>query len=188
MHADSKRSIHPQAVPRGFLRLYILSLLSHEPGNGYSIIQTIEESTQGAWRPGAGTIYPLLQSLKTEGFLKKVEPAVKGRSVKYSVTEKGKAELEGKQRAIASLGRREQAMMRFFVDVLPATAFASMVVTRGRDMLDIFREKIVQVPEPDRDALLKEMRVIMENQISWIDSTLQVRVRQPSRAKAQMQA
>ena len=33
----------PQAVPRGFLRFYVLSLLSRRPEAGYSIMRTIEE-------------------------------------------------------------------------------------------------------------------------------------------------
>ena len=89
-----KRCIHPQAVPRGILRLYILSMLSSHHETGYSIMRTIEDKTEGAWRPGPGTVYPLLRSLVKEGLLEKAGPVGAGGTVKYSVTKKGKQELE----------------------------------------------------------------------------------------------
>ncbi len=172
MKSDPKRWIHPQAVPRGFLRLYILSLLSRQPETGYSVMRTIAEKSDGAWRPGAGTVYPLLAGMAKDGLVKKLDSNGREARIAYSLTEKGRLELEEMQRTIASAGRREQAMMRFFVDVLPATAFATMVLRRGREMVDIFREKIAEVPQPERDAILKEMRVVFENQLSWINSVL----------------
>ena len=45
-----RRWMDPQSVPRGFLRFYVLSLLSRSPEAGYSIMRTIEETTDGAWR------------------------------------------------------------------------------------------------------------------------------------------
>ena len=71
MESGAKKWIHPQAVPRGILRLYILSMLSKREETGYSIMRTIEDKTEGAWRPGPGTVYPLLRSLLKEGLLEK---------------------------------------------------------------------------------------------------------------------
>jgi DNA-binding PadR family transcriptional regulator len=174
--------MHPQAVPRGFLRLYILSLLSRGSETGYSIIQAISEKTDGAWSPGAGTVYPLLRSLVRDGLLKRLDFGKGSRKV-YSITEKGKLELEERRQIIASAGRRQETIIKLFVDLVPPPAFASMVVTRGRELLDIFREKILEVPEPEREAMLKEMRVIMENQVSWIDSALQIKARPANHRK-----
>lgn len=183
MPADPKRWIHPQAVPRGFLRLYMLSLLSRQPETGYSIMRTISEKSDGAWRPGAGTVYPLLRGMAKDGLVKRLGSKEKEARIAYSLTEKGRLELGEMQRTIASVGRREQAMIRFFVDVLPATAFASMVVRRGREMVDILREKISEVPQPERDAILKEMRVVFENQLSWINSLLILKASSPESKK-----
>ncbi|MDG6938393.1 MAG: PadR family transcriptional regulator, partial [Nitrososphaerota archaeon] len=66
----SKRWLNPQAVPRGFLRLYIMTLLSRGPETGYSIIQKIDERTEGAWRPGPGTMYPTLKGLVSDGLVR----------------------------------------------------------------------------------------------------------------------
>src|ERR1022692_409019 len=118
--SGAKKWIHPQAVPRGILRLYILSMLSKHSETGYSIMRTIDDKTEGAWRPGPGTVYPLLRSLLKESLLEKVDSVEAGTTVKYSVTKKGKRELEEMQRSLTSAGKRERVMVRLFADLLPA--------------------------------------------------------------------
>lgn len=170
--SGAKKWIHPQAVPRGILRLYILSMLSTRHETGYSIMRTIEDKTEGAWRPGPGTVYPLLRSLVKEGLLEKVGAGEAGSTVKYSVTKKGRQELEEMQRTLASAGRRERVMVRLFADLLPADVWASAFVNRGREIFDLFQEKISQIPQPQRDAILREARMVLEANTSWIDSQL----------------
>jgi len=171
----TKRWIHPQAVPRGILRLYILSMLSKTPQTGYSIMQTIEDKTDGAWRPGPGTVYPLLRSLVKEGLLQKADSVEAGAAVKYSVTKKGKQELEEMQRTLASAGKRERVMIRLFADLLPAEVWASAFVNRGREIFDIFQERVAHIPQPQREATLREARTMLDSNISWIDSQLRAK-------------
>jgi DNA-binding PadR family transcriptional regulator len=171
----SKKWIHPQAVPRGILRLYILAMLSKRQETGYSIMRTIEDKTEGAWRPGPGTVYPLLRSLLKEGLLEKAGPAEVGATVKYSVTKKGKQELEEMQRTLASAGRRERVMIRLFADLLPAEVWASAFVNRGREIFDVFQERITQSPHPQREEMLREARMVLDANISWIDSQLRTK-------------
>eukprot|EP01031_Cornospumella_fuschlensis_P002017 gene2017-2518_t len=45
---------------RGNIRTAILIALTDEPMHGYQLIQSIEKSTNGAWKPSAGSIYPTL--------------------------------------------------------------------------------------------------------------------------------
>jgi DNA-binding PadR family transcriptional regulator len=168
----AKKWIHPQAVPRGILRLYILSMLSKQVETGYSIMGTIEDKTEGAWRPGPGTVYPLLRSLVKEGLIEKAGSGETGAIVKYSVTKKGKQELEEMQRTLASAGKRERVMIRLFADLLPAEVWASAFVRRGREIFDVFQEKISQIPQPQREGMLKETKMMLEANVSWIDSQL----------------
>jgi DNA-binding PadR family transcriptional regulator len=179
MESGAKKWIHPQAVPRGILRLYILSMLSKREETGYSIMRTIEDKTEGAWRPGPGTVYPLLRSLLKEGLLEK---AATGRDtgaiVKYSVTNKGKQELEEMQRMLASAGKRERVMIRLFADLLPAEVWASAFVNRGREIFDVFQEVISQIPHPQREAVLKDARAMLELNVSWVDSQLKHKKKQ----------
>jgi DNA-binding PadR family transcriptional regulator len=59
----------PHAVPRGLLRFYILRLLTDNPMKGYELITEIEKRTEGMWKPGPGSIYPMIASLRREGLI-----------------------------------------------------------------------------------------------------------------------
>ena len=172
--SGGKKWIHPQAVPRGILRLYILAMLSKHQETGYSIMRTIEDKTEGAWRPGPGTVYPLLRSLVKEALLERVGSA-ETTTVKYSVTKKGRQELEEMQRTLASAGKRERVMIRLFADLLPADVWASAFVNRGREIFDVFQEKISQIPQPQRNAMLREARMMLDSNILWVDSQLRTK-------------
>jgi DNA-binding PadR family transcriptional regulator len=61
--------------------------------HGYEMIKEIEERTQGAWTPSAGSIYPMLQLLEEEGLIQGEESDGKRR---FTLTETGVAEHEAK--------------------------------------------------------------------------------------------
>jgi DNA-binding PadR family transcriptional regulator len=153
-------------------------MLSKHQETGYSIMRTIEDKTEGAWRPGPGTVYPLLRSLVKEELLERAGAAGTSPTVKYSVTKKGKQELEEMQRTLASAGKRERVMIRLFADLLPADVWASAFVNRGREIFDVFQEKISQIPQPQRNVMLRETRMMLDANISWVDSQLQHKKKQ----------
>ena len=64
--------------------------------HGYEMIQEIGERTQNLWRPSPGSVYPSLQLLEDQGFIKGEE--VEGRRV-FALTEAGKAEAEASKEA-----------------------------------------------------------------------------------------
>ena len=162
----------PQSVPRGFLRFYVLSLLSRNPEAGYSIMRTIEETTDGAWRPGPGTVYPLLRGMVGESLVKPIDSAGREGSVAYTITEKGKKALEEMQQGLLSAVRRERAMIRMFADLLPANVFAQLFVRRHRDTFEILQQKIPGISPAERESSLKQLRTLLESQLEWIDSQL----------------
>jgi DNA-binding PadR family transcriptional regulator len=61
--------------------------------HGYEMIKEIEERTQGAWTPSAGSIYPMLQMLEEEGLIQGEESDGKRR---FTLTETGATEQEAK--------------------------------------------------------------------------------------------
>jgi DNA-binding PadR family transcriptional regulator len=69
--------------------MMVVSLLSSSPKNGVEIMDGVEQMTRGWWRPTAGSIYPLLNTMVDEGTIKKRE--ADGR---YELTSKAKKELE----------------------------------------------------------------------------------------------
>lgn len=166
-----RKWLHPQAVPRGFFRLYLLTLLSRGDETGYSITQKILDMTEGAWRPGPGTMYPMLKGLASDG-LAKAAPAPKGSGRSYSITPKGRRELEKMRGNLAGVGRREKVVGRLFADLLPPSVYVPAMVNRYREGIDLLRQKILEVPETDRLVQLKELKLVLESQLRWVELQL----------------
>ncbi|HXG06391.1 MAG TPA: PadR family transcriptional regulator [Nitrososphaera sp.] len=71
------------AIPRGFSRQYILSLLREQSMTGKEIIDKATEQSGGKWKPSPGLIYPLLGRLREEGLV------TEDKDGKYTITKKG---------------------------------------------------------------------------------------------------
>ncbi len=84
---------------RGDVRLAILGLLAEGPQNGYAVIKTIAERTDGAWKPSPGSVYPTLQQLVDEDL---VVSTGDGRKTLFELTDAGRAEAEAKADEIAA--------------------------------------------------------------------------------------
>jgi DNA-binding PadR family transcriptional regulator len=78
---------------RGDVRAAVLALLAERPMHGYEMIREIEERTEGAWTPSAGSIYPTLQLLEDEGLIRGEESEGKRR---FTLTDSGVAAQEEK--------------------------------------------------------------------------------------------
>jgi DNA-binding PadR family transcriptional regulator len=78
---------------RGDVRAAVLALLADRPMHGYEMIKEIEERSEGAWTPSAGSIYPTLQMLEDEGLIRGEDSDGKRR---FSLTDSGRAEQESK--------------------------------------------------------------------------------------------
>lgn len=74
--------------PGRLLGLYALSVMERDgPIYGYSLADRISDRTDGAWRPGAGAIYPALQALVQRGVAR---AALDGRRRVYRITPAGR--------------------------------------------------------------------------------------------------
>ncbi|MGE0784037.1 MAG: PadR family transcriptional regulator [Sandaracinaceae bacterium] len=76
---------------RGEVRYLVLDALASGPSHGYEIIQTIEQKTNGAYKPSPGSIYPTLQLLEEMGLI--TESDAEGKRKRFALTEEGKKEL-----------------------------------------------------------------------------------------------
>ncbi|MFW6693890.1 helix-turn-helix transcriptional regulator [Streptomyces sp. MAR4 CNX-425] len=90
----------PPVFAHGRLRLYLLKLLDEAPRHGYEVIRLLEERFQGLYAPSAGTVYPRLAKLETEGL---VTHASEGGRKVYAITDAGRAELAARQAELAEL-------------------------------------------------------------------------------------
>ncbi|MFH1072434.1 MAG: PadR family transcriptional regulator [Nanoarchaeota archaeon] len=74
---------------RGYLKLIVLTAISKKERSGYDLMKYIEQET--GTKPSSGSIYPVLDSLATEGFIRSVQ---KDRKKSYHITGKGKGYLK----------------------------------------------------------------------------------------------
>ena len=76
---------------RGDLKYVILELLARKPMHGYEVMRALEEESGGCYKASPGSVYPTLQMLEDQGYLRCEEK--EGKKV-YSITEEGRAFLE----------------------------------------------------------------------------------------------
>jgi DNA-binding PadR family transcriptional regulator len=93
-------------VPKGFLRFYVLKLLSEKPMSGSEIMQEIGEMSKGNWRPSPGSIYPLMAWLQDKGYVEETATVEKGIK-RYALTKQGEKLRE------ENLQRKEEIQRRF---------------------------------------------------------------------------
>src|SRR3990170_5291086 len=66
---------------RGDLKFVILKLLRARPMHGYEVMRALEEQAGGCYRASPGTVYPTLQMLEDQGYVRVVEE--EGRKVHH---------------------------------------------------------------------------------------------------------
>jgi len=84
---------HMASVPKGYLKYNVMKMLDQKPMSGSQLMSTIEEQTEGQWKPSPGSIYPLLAWLQDKGYTK-IEDSQEQGIKRYSLTAEGKAFLE----------------------------------------------------------------------------------------------
>jgi len=77
-----------QFFESGEVKYVILRLLEEKPRHGYEIMKALEERLGGWYSPSPGTVYPTLQLLEDQGYVRAVE--TEGKKV-YHITPEGKA-------------------------------------------------------------------------------------------------
>lgn len=77
-----------QFFESGEVKYVILRLLEEKPRHGYEIMKALEERLGGWYTPSPGTVYPTLQLLEDQGYVRAVE--TEGKKV-YHITLEGEA-------------------------------------------------------------------------------------------------
>ena len=81
-----------QMFESGEVKFVILRLLNEKPRHGYEVIRALEEKFGGLYTPSPGTVYPTLQLLEDEGYVRVV--VEEGGKKVYHVTPEGERYLE----------------------------------------------------------------------------------------------
>ena len=93
----------------GEIKFVVLRLLREKPRHGYEIIKELEEQFAGFYSPSPGTVYPTLQMLEDQGYVRAVE--TDGKKV-YHITAEGEAFLETNRTTIDDILDRVRATLR----------------------------------------------------------------------------
>jgi len=95
----------------GEMRYVVLKLIREKPRHGYEIIKEMEERFAGWYTPSAGTVYPTLQLLEDQGFVRAVE--ADGKKV-YHITPEGEGFLDDNRETIDDMFDRVRDTVREF--------------------------------------------------------------------------
>jgi len=138
---------------KGYLRIAVLILLNRKPHHGYEIMKEIKERTGGFWRPTAGGIYPILQSLEESGYIEGAWDSRQRRKRKtYRITESGRPVL---QQALARENQIAESMSDLFREFM-------------KDVLDVKSVSMPMMPNPF-SVFLEERREKPDDTVSMLE-------------------
>lgn len=100
-----------QMFESGEVKFVILRLLREKPRHGYEVIKALEERMGGCYTPSAGTVYPTLQLLEDQGYVRVVE--TEGKKV-YHITPDGEKFLEENRHVLDEIFDRVRETVRDF--------------------------------------------------------------------------
>ncbi len=167
-------SVHDRlhSAPKGLLRYYILHKIAQKPIHGYEIIQDIDSKTEGAWRPGAGSLYPILKKLVSEGLIKaEPEPTEEATRRVYQITPKGVESLAHAKEMFANFQQRFGSLRRLFIELVDPENLATFFVDGSNRQFQMAQEMLEskqhKISAADLEYVLKEYTLNLERQINW---------------------
>ena len=107
-------SLNPM-MPKDYLRPCLLLLLHEAPSHGYDLLERLNELGFDASDPGH--LYRGLRKLESEGLVRSAwERSISGpRRRRYTLTDRGFAELEGRARELADVERRIEVFLKRYL-------------------------------------------------------------------------
>jgi DNA-binding PadR family transcriptional regulator len=172
------------SAPKGLLRYYILHKIAEKPIHGYEIIQDIDSKTEGAWRPGAGSLYPILKKLVSEGLIRSdPEPSSEATRRVYHITPKGVESLAHAKELFTNFQQRFGSLRRLFIELIDPENLATFFVDGSNRQFQMAQEmlesKLNKISPADLEYILKEYTLNLEKQMNWAN-------RMSSRSRSKM--
>jgi DNA-binding PadR family transcriptional regulator len=171
---ENSPSLHDRlhSAPKGLLRYYILRKIAQKPIHGYEIIQDIDSKTEGAWRPGAGSIYPILKKLVSEALIKAdPEPTAEATRRVYHITPKGVESLAHAKEMFANFQQRFGSLRRLFIELIDPEDLATFFVDGSNRQFQMAQEMLEskqdKISPADLEYILKEYTLNLERQMNW---------------------
>jgi DNA-binding PadR family transcriptional regulator len=175
---DIEKFAKPHGAPRGLLLHYMLCRISSKPSHGYEILQDIEEKTEGAWRPGPGSIYPLLKKLELAGFIEAKSPKGTETSQRiYHITSRGAEHVVKAREVFSNAGQKWRTFGKIFVEMLSPKDVGKFFVDGSRANFETTRDtletKLEALSSSEAEFILKEYSLNLQRQLEWTTETLQ---------------
>lgn len=130
---------HWGGMRRGWLRPWVLSIISRSPKNGAEIIDEVEKMSWGGWRPSPGSIYPLLDQMTDEGSIRKREDG------RYEITDKGKD--EGSFPFGFSFGQRPASVESMVNEMRDFVSYFEDLSKSNSSKIDPYKDKLREVAD-----------------------------------------
>jgi DNA-binding PadR family transcriptional regulator len=132
-------------MPGRVLWLYALATLEREGTvYGYALAGRVAERTDGAWRPGAGAVYPALQSLVRRGAARTRKQGV--RRV-YSITPHGRTILRRIRTQMAGPGPGAPDLSLLWAEIAGASDPGAHLLRRLHRQLEMLDSLLARQPD-----------------------------------------
>ena len=118
-----------QEIRRGHLKFYILRLLRENRHTGYGLMKAIETET-GFWKPSAGSLYPLLATMREDGLIREVEET--NGSSRWQITADGEttySQATGTKQELLDSMRQSLVVFAKVFDVKPLESMAQRLIS-----------------------------------------------------------
>lgn len=174
---DVMKTIRPQSAPRGLLHFYALLSIARKPMRGYDLIREIEIKTDGAWRPGPGAVYPVLQKLVKQGLVSVKKRSEDGPTqIVYGITPAGLAHIAASKRTMRTSTERMSLMSSLFVDLMEPDDLVRFVL----NSFDLQAQLLRMIVESEKSKLgvqdklfvLRRYKLNLERELSRASALL----------------
>ena len=163
-------SPQPHGAPRGLLHFYALLNIARKPMRGYDLMKEIEIKTEGAWRPGPGAVYPVLQKLVRQGYIK-VKTKARGSppQVLYEITPAGLENIANAKKMMRSSNERWDIMRQLFIDLMEPDDLVKFVLSSMELHMDLVHTLVESdksaLSDQDKLFILRQYRLNLEREL-----------------------
>lgn len=156
----------------------MLVRIAKKPTYGFEILREIESKTDGGWRPGPGSVYPILKNLVKQGYVKsKTEGGRKADHRLFTITPKGVKRLSEARELFGKVTKNWGSLRGILVDLVEPAAIPGFVVEGTRKQFELAQEIVKQnrekLTQEDLKSMLVEYRQVLETQHRWATNELE---------------
>lgn len=166
-----------QRAPRGLLGFYSLLSIARKPMRGYDLMREIDLKTDGAWRPGPGAVYPVLQKLSRQGLIEARRSASGGPArIVYRITQAGLGKVADAKTMMRTSTERMNLMTSLFLDLMDPEDLVRLVLGVVDTQIELVHAVVDggKGPLSDQDKLfvLRQYRLNLERELARSGSSI----------------